>query len=110
MALDADALQNITPYDNLLFRMQMLMQGIVRGDVRLSLVLCWIPAHEGAYGNELADAYAKEAVDKQTAESLFPALREAKSTLKTMLKEKKNMYWLASEKGTTTRKFFDTFT
>lgn len=65
--------------------------------------------HCGAYGNELDDSYAKEARDSQDIEKVHFSLREAKGIIKRTGKEYIETYWLESEKGSITRKFFDTY-
>jgi len=72
------------------------------------LSVCWIPAHTGITGNELADRFAKAA-------TLFPALdrtackpswQATSALIHRNLQERWNNEWQASKKGLTTKLFF----
>lgn len=101
------SLTNLIPVDPLLFQLQMYMQPCLKRNVRLTL--SWVPGHYSAYGNELADVYAKESRDELDVNTTSLSLMEAKSILKSTAKEQGKKYWVASEKGSATRRFFDTF-
>lgn len=61
---------------------------------------CWVPAHIGVTGNEVADKLAKKALDKREVDVKVPmGKKEAKSILKRKLMNKWRIRWDSSSTG-----------
>ncbi|KAI2647286.1 Ribonuclease H1 [Labeo rohita] len=61
---------------------------------------CWVPAHVGVSGNEVADKLAKKALDKREVDVQVPmGKKEAKSVLKKKLMNKWQIRWDNSSTG-----------